>query len=155
ASEGPPAIPAKRLPADAMAALLAMTVPEGAELLDRWLAGGRRCLRPAQRARVLERFSRSGLPLHLKLLFEQAQRWYSFTPIEESLAGASVHEAIRDLFAQLAEAHGPELVQRSLSLLAASRDGLSEDEILEILADDPRVIHEFRSRFPKSPDLGT
>jgi hypothetical protein len=47
--------------------------------------------------------------------------------------------------------HGPLLVARSLGYLAAAREGLSDDEMLDILSADSAVLADFRSRSPNSP----
>ncbi len=43
------------------------------------------------------------------------------------------------------------LVARALGCLAAAKNGLSEDEILDVLSLDPHVQADFFRRSPKSP----
>jgi NACHT domain- and WD repeat-containing protein len=131
----------------------AMTVDEGASMLDRVLRAGGRCLQPAQRAAVLEAFAPLGSPLYLRLAAEEARRWRS----DEAPPplGADVAALVRDNLLARLEApgqHGPLLVARALGLLGAARNGLSEDELVEILGADPDVLEDFNRRSPYSPD---
>lgn len=75
-------------------------------------------------------------PLYLKLLFEEIKRWHSWETPE--VPGASVEELLEKLVARLSDHanHGELLVERTLGYLSASRCGLSETEILEILFAD-------------------
>lgn len=141
----------RRLPAGATLELEPMPAGEGGALLDHWLAEAGRALQPRQRDEVLGKFARSGLPLYLRLAFEEARRWASYAP--EIALHADIPGIIRDLFTRLTDDanHGPRLVERSLAYLAAARDGLSEDELLDVLSADTDVLADFRRRSPRSP----
>jgi hypothetical protein len=137
-----------------------MSVEEAARLLDRWLADARRRLQEDQRAAVLQTFAAGGLPFYLRLAFEEARSWRSFDglPSYRGRPGLSttVEGAIRDLLWRLArdEHHGPRLVERALAYLVVSRQGMSEEELLDVLAGDEEVRAELRRRFPRSPQTG-
>jgi hypothetical protein len=121
---------------------------EGADLLGRWLDDAGRTLKPAQRSSVLAAFDRArGLPLYLKLAFEEARGWKSHAPSQE-LAG-DVRGIVRaNLFERLSrpEHHGALLVERSLGYLAASRHGLAEDELLDLLGRDADLYEHVRAK---------
>ena len=140
----------RRLPAENLAMLDSMPVAEGSALLDLWLEGASRGLTAAQRRLVLERFDQSeGSPLYLKLAFEEARRWRS------SDAGPSLRPGIpgviHDLLDRLSKDHGGVLVSHGLSLLAAARNGLSEDEMLDLLSLDAGVFQDFIARAHHTP----
>jgi WD40 repeat protein len=120
------------------------------EVLTAWLADAKRELQPEQRQKVLSAFvqSESMLPLYLKLAFEEARRWRSFQPLEGCALGDDVGGMIDVLFDRLSEEanHGPTLVERSLGYLAAARYGLTEDEMLDVLASDDAVWSDFDKR---------
>ena len=141
------------VPPDQLHELAPMTAAEGEELLAGWLATAGRRLRPRQRERVLERFAGHPYPLYLRLVFEQARGWTSFQraqPVAEDTP--AVITALVDRLSR-ADAHGPVLVRRSLGLIAAARDGLTEAELLAVLDDDRAVTADHRRRHPESPDL--
>lgn len=137
-----------------------MPKEEADELLGAWLTDAGRTLQPAQRTEVLSTFSLSamtagedsdednkehGMPLYLKLAFEEARRWKSYTPVTSLTPG--IPGIIRQLFRRLSAdaSHGETIVARSLAYLAAARSGLSEDELLDVLARDADVYANFLS----------
>jgi len=127
-----------------------MTAAEAEELLTKWLDHAGRSLQPDQRKEVLGKFGRSkGLPLYLRLAFEEARLWRSYTPAAETVLHEGVQDLIRkNLFPRLSARanHGSVLVANALGYLAASRFGLSEDEVLDVLSLDDAVIKDFDAR---------
>ncbi|MGA7076508.1 MAG: hypothetical protein WBZ42_08205 [Halobacteriota archaeon] len=123
-----------------------MTLIEGEELLDAWLSNVGRTLQDDQRQEILSKFVHHGLPLYLKLAFERAKEWRSFSP--RVTIGDDVPELVRGLFSELSQEskHGFALVSHTLGYLAASKKGLTEDELLDILASDEDVFKEFLRR---------
>ena len=130
-----------------------MPVTEGRELLKLWLKEAGRTLEERQRDQVLSKFEAEGLPLYLKLAFEETRRWKSYTPPVD--LSPHVPGIIQHLFTRLAspENHGEVMVQRSLGYLAAGKNGLSEDELLDVLSLDAEVMADFQRRSPKSPQV--
>jgi hypothetical protein len=131
---------------------------EGDDLLSQWLASGRRTLQPAQRQEVLIKFDQSqGNPLYLRLAFEEARLWPSDSgrPPEQLAAGVSgiiQNNTIERL--EKEDRHGEELVSHALAYLAASRHGLAEDELVDLLSRDPEVYGWFlRSSYHVPADL--
>lgn len=141
----------RMLPPTGLVELLAMPLAEGRVLLDLWLDDADRTLQAQQRDEVLAKFDRNGLPLYLKLAFEEARRWASYDPVPS--LSPDIPGIIRDLFARLSqpENHGPVLVSRSLGSIEASKNGLSEDELLDVLSTAPEVLADFLRRSPRSP----
>ena len=136
---------------------MAFTLPpmppgDGGRLLDAWLDEGRRTLQSAQRRQVLRQFAVQGRPLWLRLASAEACRWTSYQ--QPAALAPDIGGIIRrNMLARLeAEGqHGAVLVSRALGFLAASRRGLAEDELLELLSADPEVMADFRRRSPSSP----
>lgn len=124
---------------------------EGIALLDRWLASAGRALQPGQKQQVLQGFQECGLPLYLKLAFEEARLWRS-TETPEPLP-PDIPGMIRRMLHRLGRDsnHGQVLVSRSLGYLGAARNGLSEDEIMDLLSRDEIVRQDFLDRSPRSP----
>jgi len=154
-----------KLPGSSLVALEPMPLEEGEELLDLWLKEAGRALQPGQRQEVSTKFERSnpqpkpgepaGLPLYLKLAFEEARLWNSYTPSEQTVLSPDIPSIIRQLFGRLSDEanHGQLMVSRSLAYLAAAKNGLSEDEVLDVLSNDADVLADFKRRSPKSPDV--
>ncbi|MGA2435980.1 MAG: AAA family ATPase, partial [Bryobacteraceae bacterium] len=126
----------------------AMSQSEGGQALDELLGEVRRTLQPWQRKTVLAYFERCGLPLYLKLAAEESRLWKSYALTDACTLGEGVAGVIDTLFDRLATNanHGPVLVQRSLGYLAAARYGLTEGEMLDVLAEDDTVWNDFDQR---------
>jgi NACHT domain- and WD repeat-containing protein len=134
-----------KLPDDHRIELEPMPEADGARLLDLWLdaAKPQRRLQPAQQEEVLSRFGKEGLPLYLKLAFEEARRWRSD---EHARLAPGIQGVIREnLFRRLEhpKQHGQLLVERALGYLAAGKNGLAEDELLDVLAADEEFWADF------------
>ena len=128
-------------------------IEEGRELLGLWLADVNRKLQDEQEQAVLGKFIESQCnPLYLKLAFEEARLWPSSQePIEDLAVGIS--EIIKkNMINRLKNEgnHGEKMVTHTLGYLAASRFGLSEDEIVDLLSRDLEVYSWF---FKKSHHL--
>jgi len=119
-------------------------------LFDRWLPNAGRKVSDDQRARIEQRLSSPACrqPIYLKLLFEEIQLWHSYDPA--SVPGDSVPALLGQLFDRLSleTNHGPLLVNRVLGYLSASRYGLAENEILDILFADT----EYRAKLNEATE---
>ena len=144
-----------RFPAETHLSMAQLRLDQGGLLLTRWLAAAGRTLQPEQRAALLRVFDVEGSPLWLRTAAEEASRLCSWMPPLElpSTTAGLVHQLIGRLSSE--NEHGTVLVERTLGYLACSRQGLSEDEILDLLSDDKEVMSDFRRRFPKSPPVET
>jgi hypothetical protein len=120
---------------------------EGDGLLSQWLASVQRTLQPEQRKEVLAKFEQSqGNPLYLRLAFEEARLWPSDAgqPPEQLAPGVSgiIQNNMMDRLEKEGK-HGEVLVSRALGYLAASRHGLAEDELVDLLSRDLEVYRWF------------
>lgn len=114
-----------------------MPISEGKELLRYWLKSVKRTLQPNQEQMVLQAFEQTGLPLYLRLAFEEARLWKSYS--SEIRLHASISKIIQDnLFRRLEDGanHGKMLCSHVLAYFTAARQGLTEDELLDLLAQD-------------------
>jgi len=122
-----------------------MRAEDAEALLQKWLQrAGRRLAREEQGQAIRDGLIRCSLPLYLRLAFEEAQRWRSYD--EPQPPSPDVDGLIERLFNRLSAPanHGPLLVERAVSYLRCSRYGLSEDETLDLLANDAEYWEYFR-----------
>jgi WD40 repeat protein len=128
-----------------------LSAQDGRNILDAWLDEAHRTLQPEQLAVLLGKFEACGLPLYSKLAFNEARLWKSYDPLPD--LGGDIAGILQDLFDRLSleSNHGSVLVSRSLSYLAAAKNGLSEDELLDVLSIDEQVLADFQRRSPNSP----
>ena len=156
--EGPVLQAAQRRFPRALLQVPPMSVSEGSRMLSSWLSSSRearydagtapttgRRLTAPQRGRLLEQFSSSGSPLWLKLAYEDARSWHSWSKARE--LPHDVAGMVKDLIGRRlleGEKHMPLFTRRSLAYLAAGRFGLAEEELAKVLGADPEVRDEFR-----------
>ena len=134
--------------------VLAPLGKENAELLLRcWLNAASRTLQPEQQQDVIEKFSMNGSPLFLKLAFEQARKWKSWQGLpgyvnDKSGLNISVRGLLEDLFTRLEHQHSRPLVASALKYIEASKNGLTEDELMDVLSCDKEVLDDFNQNSP-------
>lgn len=143
----------RRLPESNLVELEPMPLKEGDELLKLWLEDAGRTLQDHQWNEISEKFDKCGLPLYLKLAFEEARQWKSYT--ETPTLSSDTLGVISDLFERLSmdANHGKTMVTHSLGYLAAAKNGLTEDELLDVLSLDEEVMQDFIQRaFHEPPE---
>lgn len=110
-----------------------------------------RTLQTDQHRKVLARFAGCGLPLYLKLAFEEARHWRSST--QTPALPSDVPGLLDRLLDRLddPERHGALLVSRALGYLGAARKGLTDDEMLDLLSSAEDVWTDFVARARHQP----
>lgn len=119
---------------------------EGHNIITSWLNDTGRTLQNNQFDYVMECFNKNGSPLYLRFVFEEVKRWTSFSGL--STLPTNTDDMIIRFFVHLSrdDHHGAVLVRHSLAYIAASRNGLAEDELLDLLSRDKTVFQDFLSR---------
>jgi NACHT domain- and WD repeat-containing protein len=108
---------------------------EADEILDQWFASAKRKLTDKQKNYVIQQFAHTKLPIYLKLAFEQARKWHSYDP-EHTLSN-DVPGIINNFFERLEREYPKDFVKTVVCYMLSGRyQGLTENEILEILAFD-------------------
>ena len=86
---------------------------------------------------VKEALNSCNSPLYVKLVFDQISLWKSYT-IDNNIA-KSIEVCIEKLFERVENAHGKVLVQYALAYITASKNGLSEAELEDLISLDETV----------------
>ncbi|HEY5471483.1 MAG TPA: AAA family ATPase [Bacteroidales bacterium] len=124
-----------------------LPIEEASKILERWLNSISRKLTVEQQKEVLNKFSKTGLPIYLKLAFERAKKWNSYTKKEDYSLKEDVKGIINDFIGLLEEEHTEDFVKDVICLMLCGRyQGLAENEILEIFAFDKELWQEFLNR---------
>ena len=87
-------------------------------------------------------FQKCPLPLYLKLAFDEALRWKSYTPESDICLEQNVREIIDDMFQRLERRHGKILVSHALAYITASKNGVTEPELEDLLSLDDEVLND-------------
>ena len=106
------------------------------------MSSSQRTLTTAQKEKVLGAFQECPLPLYLKLSFDEACRWSSFTPANETKLASGVKNVINDFLDQVERRHGKILVNQALAYITASKNGLTESELEDVLSLDDEVLND-------------
>lgn len=141
----------RRLPAARALELGPLSVASAREVLRSALARVGRTLASSQWHAVDEALAANRIPLYVQLVGDEVCGWRSFDPAET--LPVEISTLVQRHMARLAERrhHGAVLPERCLGFLAASKSGLAEDELLEVLSDDGDVMADFGARNPRAP----
>ncbi|XP_012519702.1 PREDICTED: NACHT domain- and WD repeat-containing protein 1 [Propithecus coquereli] len=124
----------------------------GQEMIQLLLVAARRTLTPVQRDLLWASLPECGHPGRLRLAFEEARKWASFS-VPAPLA-TTAEEATHQLCTRLEQTHGQLLVGHVLGYIVSSRYGLSEAELKDVLSLDDEVLQAvYRDWTPPSKEL--
>lgn len=126
------------------------------EVLNIWLTENNRTLQEKQENLILE-YAKDKTPLYLRLAFEIAKEWKSEDNFDElkSELGESEKELIKSFFKNIIKKHDvkDELLSLTLGFISASKDGLSESEIIDILSIDKKILNMYERDNTSYPKL--
>ncbi|XP_071961162.1 NACHT domain- and WD repeat-containing protein 1-like isoform X2 [Antedon mediterranea] len=126
----------------------------GEEILNSWMASINRTVTQEQSIVIRKAFQQCPQPIFLKLVFEEARRWKSYTAVEDSDLAYTVREAIWQLFDRLERQFGKTVVSHAMGYISASRNGVTEGELEDILSIDDEVLDEIYQYWsPPNPDV--
>uniref|UniRef100_A0A2K6P3A8 NACHT domain- and WD repeat-containing protein 1 n=1 Tax=Rhinopithecus roxellana TaxID=61622 RepID=A0A2K6P3A8_RHIRO len=122
------------------------------EMIQHLLVAARRTLSPVHTDLFWASLPECGNPGQLRLAFEEARKWASFT-VPAPLA-TTAEEATHQLCTRLEQTHGQLLVAHVLGYIVSSRHGLSEAELKDVLSLDDEVLQAvYRDWTPPSKEL--
>ncbi|PVD30066.1 hypothetical protein C0Q70_09327 [Pomacea canaliculata] len=101
-----------------------------------------RTLSISQRSLLLQTHGQCHQTLHLKLITDKALSWPSHRLACDLELGATVKEAIDQLFENLEKNHGQIIVSKALGYLTLADHGLTDGEMEDILSLDDEVLQD-------------
>ena len=111
------------------------------DILKKNLSSRGRIITFVQSGLVRDVFTKCSNPLFMKLTYEEALSWKSYTMIPEGALATSVTTCIHKLFDRLEEKHGQVMVARSLGYITASKEGISESEMEDVMSIDDVLLN--------------
>ncbi len=127
---------------------------DGQTLLLDWMTEDHRSFQEEQLSFLSESFAPEGLPLHLRLLYLEARRWHSWQVGSRSpRVGAGVPGVLQTYFDRIESEYGKELVTLALGFIGAARNGMAEEELLEIISTQEATLQAILARMPDSPKV--
>ncbi|XP_064630208.1 NACHT domain- and WD repeat-containing protein 1-like isoform X2 [Lineus longissimus] len=128
--------------ADCFMAVPKLSTSDISSILDGYMKSVNRTLQDPQRSLLQEACMRCPIPLFLKLCVDQALKWSSFSKVNAAVLQGSVKDVINKLFERLEKYHGFLLISHGLGYITASKNGLSRNELEDILSLDDDVLND-------------
>ena len=130
-----------------------LDMDDGRSIIASWLTANKKNLTSDQLEHILRLFENNGLPLYLKIIFDQALSWKSYDDSYKKLDAGSLMEAIRSYFEDLVQTQHQSkiLVDHTIGYISASKNGLSENEIVEVLSSDHIVMQDISNPYHRLP----
>ncbi|XP_065054750.1 NACHT domain- and WD repeat-containing protein 1-like isoform X2 [Rhopilema esculentum] len=119
-----------------------LPIDDAVQIIDDWLGANKKTLTEDQKKTLLHSFEKCSLPIFLKVSFEEALRWKSYTPVDEVRLETTVRGAIKALFERTERQHGDLFAKRTLAYITAAKSGLTESELEDILSCDDEVLED-------------
>ncbi|XP_071334325.1 uncharacterized protein [Trachinotus anak] len=110
--------------------------------LEAKLCTDRRCLQEQQWQLLLQACLSCPCPLYLEVAYSESLLWTSYSPQTSLSLPASLEGLYLSLLARLETELGRQLVRRAVCLISVSRWGVTEEELLDLLAKDGKVLQE-------------
>ncbi|ESO12420.1 hypothetical protein HELRODRAFT_124792, partial [Helobdella robusta] len=111
-------------------------------LIQEWLTNSNRNLTADQLSVVNKSLASCSLPLYAKLVFEEICRWSSYTTVDTTTLEPTVNGIINKLLDNIEKYNGKIFVKHTLSYLTASKNGLSDVELEDVLSLDDDVLND-------------
>lgn len=121
-----------------------LSADESELILGTWLKNANQELTKTQWSHLRHIFSHAKmLPLFLKLLYDLVLTWRSFDDEcdRELLDIAKVDQMIVYLFRRMERLHGPVIFRRSVAYMTVCRNGISDNEMEDIMSIDDDVLY--------------
>jgi len=125
-------------------------------LLKTWLENVNRKISKTQIESIKNNIDENTTPLYMKLVFELVRHWKDDE--KDTHLEKDEKELIIQYFNMIQEKYHHEdiLIKDALGYISASKDGLSEDELLDLFSRDSNVLKEYQNdRYPKLDKLPT
>ena len=121
-----------------------LLLQDAAVILNHWLVSSSHMLSQEQLDHILEVFSQNPQYLYLRLIYRDSINWVSASTLPNF--SKSLKSVILVLFAKLENSHGEQLTRRSLGYLTASKHGLTDSEMEDVLSLDEHVMDELHGK---------
>ncbi|XP_032355068.1 uncharacterized protein LOC116669372 isoform X2 [Etheostoma spectabile] len=113
--------------------------------LETKLKTDQRCLQEQQWQLLIQACLSCPCPLYMEAAYSESMLWTSCSPQASVSLPASLEGLYLAMLARLERELGTQLVRRAASLITISRWGVTEEELLDLLAQDGKVLQEVTS----------
>lgn len=128
---------------------------EVSQMLRCWLEKDHRRLQAGQWRLIVEACLACPSPLYLQSAYQETKQWASFTSPDEIYLPADLCKLYTSILARLEKEHGEQFVKKAASFITLSRNGITLEELVDLLSQDHSVMQEIQqshgltiSKFP-------
>ncbi|XP_056416173.1 uncharacterized protein LOC130357501 [Hyla sarda] len=114
------------------------------DMIELWLNRDCRKLTRHQRNVLLEACAACPLPLYAVCAYMESHQWTSYTPDSEILLHPNISKMYSCILTRLEKNHGDQVVKKTTSYISLSRNGITQEELLDMLSLDEAVMGEIR-----------
>ncbi|XP_069832269.1 NACHT domain- and WD repeat-containing protein 1-like [Dendropsophus ebraccatus] len=117
---------------------------EISDMIELWLTRDCRKLTGHQRSVLLESCAACPLPLYIVCSYMESHQWTSYTPDNEILLQPNISKMYYWFLTKLEKNHGDQVVKKTACYISLSRNGITQEELLDLLSLDQAVMDEIR-----------
>lgn len=137
----------KNLRSDAFIELSDLPMEDAVEILMHWLMKDNRALQQYQYNLIMEKFEKCPLPLFLKVAYDEALSWTSYMDPSSCKLMEDVKKVASFKFSKMELKYGEATIKRALGYITASRNGITDNEMEDLLSLDDAVMDEVMARY--------
>ncbi|KAM4053505.1 uncharacterized protein ACNLHF_006156 isoform 2-T2 [Anomaloglossus baeobatrachus] len=113
-------------------------------MVDFWLNRNCRKLNGVQRKILLKACEECALPLYAVCAYMESHQWTSYTPDTENLLHLDISKMFSWFLSRLEKNHGDQVIKKTASYISLSRNGITQEELLDLLSLDQAVMDDIR-----------
>ncbi|KAM5194794.1 NACHT and WD repeat domain-containing protein 2-like [Mantella aurantiaca] len=114
------------------------------EMIDCCLIKDHRKLTNNQREALLQACEACPLPLFVNCSYMESQLWTSYTPDSDIYLYPNISKMYSWILGRLERIHGEQMVKKAASYISLARNGITREELLDLLSLDQSVMDEIR-----------
>ncbi|XP_062837471.1 uncharacterized protein LOC100559988 isoform X3 [Anolis carolinensis] len=119
-----------------------LTSQEINEIINSWLEKDHRRLSKDQYDLLMESCTACPLPLYTHCAYEESCLWTSFSPETDVYLPQNIPEMYSRILGRMEKSHGEQVVKRIGAYVTLSRNGITQEELLDLLSNDDAVMQE-------------
>ncbi|MBN3291557.1 NWD1 protein, partial [Polypterus senegalus] len=112
------------------------------KILTCWLERDHRRLQSAQWKLIREACMTCPIPLYLQCAYMECKQWPSFVSPTEIYLPTDLSKLYTSIISRLEKQHGAQFVKKVLSLISISKNGITLEELIDLLSVDQKIMSE-------------
>ncbi|KAM9329505.1 uncharacterized protein PAF06_003294 [Gastrophryne carolinensis] len=113
-------------------------------IIEFWLRQDQHKLTSRQKEALIQTCTACPAPLFVMCAYMESRRWTSYTPDNDIHLIPSIPKMFSWILSRLERLHGEQVVKKAVSYISLSRNGITQEELLDLLSLDQSVMDEIR-----------